>query len=391
MTALRSHRLPLAPGLLAAAAPVLLLLALLGLGTLSVAHHAATAKASEPQPAQPDAAAPLISVVAVGDVMLDRGPGAKIRRGGPEVIFARVLSLLEDADLRFCNLECPLSATGPHDVASLVFRADPGAVEALVHGGFQVVSLANNHTFNAGREGLYNTIDTLRAKGIAYVGAHGRNEAEASCASFDVKGLKVGFLAYTQFRPTHALLSRQTLTKVCGQVRQAAGRHDLLFVSVHWGEEYRRSPTAEQVAFGHALVDAGADVVLGHHPHILEGVEVYKGGVICYSLGNCVFDQRDVEPMESAVFRFNYRPGVGLQLRLTPVWIPRATFAPEPCQNEKADKILTRLEKLCGGLGTQLLVSDDQAMVTVYAARSGETTDATGGAAGGEQGVRPGP
>ncbi|MFQ6133719.1 MAG: CapA family protein [Armatimonadota bacterium] len=351
---------------------------------LSLVHHTTASRSPEPAPSRRASPAPLVTVVAVGDVMLDRGPGGKIRRGGPEVVFRRVLPLLEDADVRFCNLECPLSATGPHDPMNLVFRAEPRAVQALVHGGFDAVSLANNHSFNAGRQGLYNTVDTLRSKGILYAGAHGRDEPRPPCATFEIEGLRLGFLAYTEFKPSPALLNEDTLDAVCAQISAAAASHDLLFVSVHWGDEYRRTPTDRQVRFGHAMVDAGADVILGHHPHVLEGVEVYKGKVICYSLGNFVFDQRDVEPMESAVFRFRWRREAGLQLWLTPVWIPRATFAPQPCQRERADKILARLERMCAGLGTELQIVGEQAVLTAYQPPGGDGAGGSGGATRGE-------
>ncbi len=341
--------------------------ALVLLSGLAAVHRlsGATATGDGPPVPPPRGSGP-VAVVAVGDVMLDRGVWGKIQANGAASILAKAAPLLTGADLRFCNLECPLSDSGPRAPMQLMFRADPAAVDVLKRGGIDVVSLANNHTRNSGKQALYNTIDVLDANGIKWAGALGEYQAEPAPTRLTVGSLDVGFLAYTQFPPSDALINERTLDDVCAQVREAAEACELLFVSVHWGDEYRREPTGWQVRWGHALVDSGADVVLGHHPHVLEGVEVYRGKVICYSLGNFVFDQRDVEAMESAVFRVEYLPGTGLQVVVRPVWIPRATFAPEPCLKERGRGILERVRRLSADLGTQMLWGDGELILTVY-------------------------
>ena len=238
-----------------------------------------------------------ITLIAVGDVMLDRAVGRQIKRYGIKWPFKHVRDTLRLSDLSFCNLECPLSAKGIKVPKPICFKADPANVECLTDAGFDIVSLANNHSMDCSRPGLIETMHYLDKARIAYTGA-GDTPYDASLPTIvTVKGLRIALLARNAwlpegawFRPDAPNSSYLDLETIESEVRDAAGQADVVIVSLHWGNEYHTTPREEQVELAHRIVDAGADLILGHHPHVLQKVEKYHGGVIAYSLGNFLFD-----------------------------------------------------------------------------------------------------
>lgn len=247
--------------------------------------------------AHPPAPEPTVTLVAVGDVMLDRGIGKRIKKHGMAWPFKGVRETTRSADLAFCNLECPLSSRGIKVTKPICFKADPANVECLTDAGFDIVSLANNHSMDCSRPGLVETMHYLDKTGIAYVGA-GETPSHAALPTIVTsKGIRIAFLARNAwlpegawFRPdapNSAYLDSETIES---EVRDASGQADVVIVSLHWGIEYRTYPQPAQVEMAHKIIDAGADLILGHHPHVLQKVEKYNGGVIAYSLGNFLFD-----------------------------------------------------------------------------------------------------
>lgn len=343
-------------------------------GTDAVASEISSAAA--PPQAGPASAGPepaprprMLWMVAVGDIMLDRTVGKRIRANGTKSILEKVRARTRAPYLSFANLECPLSKTGPHDPANCCFRADPETVDVLTDGGFDVVALANNHSLNAGREGVLNTLDTLDDNNIAYVGAAREKERSWEPVIFHVDGVKVGFLAYTDLSFDHGSYCKYSddPAKCLYQIRRTKDRCDLLFVSVHWGEEYQGPRSDRQRKTALAMVDAGADCILGHHPHTLQGIGTYKGKPILYSMGNFVFDQREGERMESAIFEIWWKEGGTWQIRATPIWIDRARCGPVYPSAERTARIAKRLEGLSTALGTKARVVDGRVVVVQIA------------------------
>ncbi|MBI4122262.1 MAG: CapA family protein [Parcubacteria group bacterium] len=253
------------------------------------------------------------TIVFVGDVMLSRGiERVVLKHGGGDwrYPFLRVADELHAADLAFGNLEGPISARGRNQGSMYSFRADPRSIEGLVFAGLDVMSLANNHIFDWGPDALVDTINILGANGVAPIGA-GRNFIEANApAIFEIGGARVAFFAYTNLYPKslEASANRSGVSsfdlKRIGEAIQKlkeSGEADLVVVSLHWGDEYKPKASKEQIAIGHKLVDSGADVVVGHHPHVIQEIEEYRpstssgppgrAGWIAYSLGNFLFDQ----------------------------------------------------------------------------------------------------
>lgn len=240
------------------------------------------------------------TILFAGDVMLSRGVRTMIARHGnnPAFPFARIASSTLAADILIGNLEGPISARGEDWGNPISFRAHPNVVDGLLSAGFDVLGLANNHIMDWGRTALSDTVSLLESAGIGTVGA-GRNTAEANePLIINAKGGRIALLGYTSLLPQSFEAKDATpgtshfeASSIADAIRAAKTDADIVVVLMHWGEEYRAHSTAAQRDIGHALIDAGADLVVGTHPHVTEEVERYGNGWIAYSLGNFVFDQ----------------------------------------------------------------------------------------------------
>lgn len=229
--------------------------------------------------------------------------------------FNQVRDVTRKADLFVVNLECPFTERGEKLPKNFNFRASRWLVGALASGGVDVVSLANNHMLDFGPEGLFDTVGTLDEVGIRHFGA-GRTLSEARAPTLvTVKGVTIAFLGYfflgdrnieppqviaTDDQPGvagHFSDEAAMRAMIEADIRAARTQADHVVPFFHWGREGRSTPEPYQVALAHAAIDAGASAVLGSHPHVLQGIELYKGAPIAYSLGNFVFggnwDPRD--------------------------------------------------------------------------------------------------
>lgn len=242
-----------------------------------------------------------VSLVAVGDLMLSRTVSDKIKKhNDPHYPFLEVADFLKGADITFGNLENPIT-DGPRIVAyQMQLRADPGIEWALEENGFDILSLANNHLPDFGDQGIKDTLNALNATGIEHTGA-GMNLAEAREPAYVGRNeLVFAFLAYNdtdvvperyeaaENRPGTAIMNLDFLEE---DVKKAKQNADFVIVSMHSGKEYVQLPNGSQTDFAHRAIDAGAELVVGHHPHVVQTMEQYNGKYIFYSLGNFVFDQ----------------------------------------------------------------------------------------------------
>ena len=251
-----------------------------------------------------------IELVAVGDVMLARGVNQNILEEGPNHPFEKTREIISQADIAFCNLECAISPRAKRNFKNNNFCIRPEDAKGLAFAGFNVVSLANNHMFDCERKGIVSTIEFLSEEKIKFTGA-GKTTAQAlRPAIFDLKNTRIGFLAYNAYpmdwivlkkdQPVIAFYDSSRATEAIEKLKKKA---DVIIVSMHWGDEYRKKPNSRQIKIAHQLIDAGADLILGHHPHVLQEIEEYKKGIIVYSLGNFVFDQRRKETRKSMIFK----------------------------------------------------------------------------------------
>ena len=240
-----------------------------------------------------------IRLIFVGDIMLDDGPGRLVSRGGdPLAAFAAVLI---DADYRIGNLECPIATAGkPLDNKLFSFRADPRVLRVLV-GRFDALGVANYHSGDYGQAAFLETLGHLADHGVAAVGG-GRTLAEAHRPLWiEGRGLRIAVLAYNEFKPRSFEAGAEWPgiawsedAQVVADIRAArAAGADLVIPFMHWGWERERQPSERQRQLARTMIDAGADLVVGGHPHVTQGAEYYRGKLIVYSLGNFVFDGFD--------------------------------------------------------------------------------------------------
>jgi poly-gamma-glutamate capsule biosynthesis protein CapA/YwtB (metallophosphatase superfamily) len=330
------------------------------------------ASAGAEPPAPPP---PTVTLAAVGDILLDRGVGQKIEQYGTQYPFEQVAPILSAADITFGNLECPLAEKGRKVIKPFCFKARPVTVKSLLNAGFDLLSLANNHTMDCGRTGLVETMALLDRKGIRWCGAGRTLEEAERAAVLEVKGLRIAFVGFCDFlpegsflvekRPTIAFANEKRVRKAVA----AAGKDaDVVVASFHWGVEYASRPSRRQEAIARAAVEAGADLVLGHHPHVLQGLEMVerKAGpgrrpsLIAYSLGNFVFDQRRPPTDQSAILRCTLgREGV-LDAGVVPIRLEH--LRPRPATPAEATTILGRLARTSAERKTTLV--DGEIMIS---------------------------
>lgn len=228
-----------------------------------------------------------ITVVAVGDIMLGRAVNARMRQNNDFLSpFIKTADYIKSADLTFGNLESPFFDNCPTRTDGMVFCADYKAIEGLKFAGLDVLSLNNNHLLNYGKEGLNQTLDLLNQNKIIPV------YQDPQIITY--KNNRLGFLGFN-------LLLDNNEEKILKSVRELKTKADIVIVSLHWGNEYQAKPPQSQINLAHKIIDSGADLIIGHHPHVIQPTEEYKGKLILYSLGNFVFDQPWSEPTKKGL------------------------------------------------------------------------------------------
>jgi len=258
-----------------------------------------------PRAAKP-APPPLVSLtlVAVGDLLMhqDVKVAAAQEGGGLAALWEDVTPLFQGADVAFANLETPVAPTSGRPGIPFQFNAPETLPAALRASGLTVLSTANNHAFDQGTQGVRETLERLRAERLVAIGS-GIDRAQAETLQIiERRGVRVAFLGFTDLfnldlnrRATEPWVCPLNLEPALQAVREARTKADLVVVSVHWGNEYQHAPTKRQRDIAQALVAAGCDVILGHHPHVLQPVELLESdgrtALVVYSLGNFISNQ----------------------------------------------------------------------------------------------------
>ena len=245
-----------------------------------------------------------VRLVAVGDILMHQDvkeAGAEAKGGFP-ALWADLVPLFQGADLVFGNLETPVAPTSGRPGRPFQFNAPASLPAALRASGFTILSTANNHAFDQGRQGVVETLARLRQAKLTALGSgEDRPRAEAM-QILERNGLKVAFLGFTDVfnlnldrRATEPWVRPLDLEPALAAVREARSRADIVVVSIHWGNEYQHAPTKRQRDIARKLVAAGCDLVLGHHPHVLEPIELMnvdgRRALVAYSLGNFISNQ----------------------------------------------------------------------------------------------------
>jgi poly-gamma-glutamate capsule biosynthesis protein CapA/YwtB (metallophosphatase superfamily) len=308
-------------------------------------------------------------VAAIGDLLFDLGPRRLIDAHGGAAPLAKVASRLRSADLTIANLETTLSNRGPSvqgKPAHLIFNGHPKGILSLTSAGVDLVSLANNHAMDHGPLALTDTLAALDKAKIAHAGAGMNTTAAWRPAYVTVKGRRVAYVAATQNVPSFFLPSAtragvangHDLKRLLATVRAAHKKSDIVIVSVHWGVEQSYTPNARQKHDARALIDAGADIVLSHHPHVMQGIDTYKGKLIAYSLGNFLFPYKTVEGRKSFILKFEYGPKGVANITATPVYLGE-WGRPVVQTGASARGILGKLAAISKPMGTRVTIKKD--------------------------------
>ncbi len=241
-----------------------------------------------------------VSVVFVGDIMLDGGPGHIVTNGGDP--FAAVASVLQDADLTIGNLECAIVKRGHVEDKSFTFRAPQRALPVLKK-HFSAVSLANNHSGDWGKQGFQTELELLHETGLPFFGG-GANRREArEPLLLEARGKRVALLGYNDFPPERFAAGPSSPGtawlvphEVVNDIKRVRAKADLVLLFLHWGDDLVEEVMPEQKEMAHRFIEAGADAVIGGHAHVTQSIEWYKDRPIVYSLGNFVFDYFPGDP-----------------------------------------------------------------------------------------------
>ncbi len=258
--------------------------------------------------------------MAVGDIMLGRTIGDLIETDGPQAPFLYTADTLSSADIAIGNLECPISNRGQPEDKTYIFRAPPEAGNSLAYGGFDLVSLANNHILDYGPLAMQDTITILAENHIHAIGA-GMNDQEAYAPMFmEIDGLRLAFLAFAEIPPgrfdylaweageNKPGIAWAHPDRIIEGVQSAKEQADVVIVMVHNGYEFIHNVAKHQKETAQLAIDSGAALVIGSHPHVLQRIDHYNGGLIAYSMGNFVFDNFLFPPNYSAILKVELSP-----------------------------------------------------------------------------------
>jgi poly-gamma-glutamate capsule biosynthesis protein CapA/YwtB (metallophosphatase superfamily) len=314
-----------------------------------------------------------VTVLAVGDVMVGGSMQATVQAQGPDYPFAGTAGLIRQADIAIGNLEAPFGTTGKPFKKRFTFLVPPRSATGLGNAGFDVVALANNHILDYGPEPLKHTLRLLDSLGIGHSGAGMNLDQARKPAIVARKGLKVAFLSYSRVHPTQFWATAKrpgtapaTESQVRADILEARKQADVVVASFHWGAELMDTPKCYQRDLAHLCIDAGADLVLGHHPHILQGLELYKGRLIAYSLGNFVFESRSRKCTESAMLEVAFTKAGPARARIVPLCVDntKVIFQPTVVGGPEGKTVLAHLAALSEKLGLKFAATDSVAIIT---------------------------
>ena len=314
---------------------------------------------------------PPVRIVCGGDVMVDRTVRSFINANGAGAVLRGIATQLEAGDAAWVNLESPLSTLGsPTPGKDYTFEGPPSMVPALAAAGIDLVTLGNNHSADFGQAALADTIERLEKAGVQVVGA-GLNDEDAWTAAIveTAGGATVGFLAWSDvlwpgYRATSApgvAEGRTELPRMKRAIKALAAEVDYVVVGYHWGIEYEHYPYGLQTNEAHLAIDAGADLVIGHHPHVLQGIETYKGRLIAYSLGDLVFDHHSIETGQTVLVDAVLTPR-GATATLIPVFVSSGGI-PAVQHGAAGKTILSLVKQYSAPLDTAVAIRGDTAVV----------------------------
>ncbi len=292
----------------------------------------------------------------MGDVLIDSHVANAVYKKGTSYIFDDVKEVLKNSQFSMVNLENPFSYNGKKaENKQFTFRGNPSHLQVLSDGRINAVTLANNHILDFGIEAMLDTMELLKEKNILFAGA-GKDFEQANSAVYTtINGVRLGILASSHVIPEVSwnagnqkpgVATTYDPTKLLLEIGKAREKSDLVIVYLHWGEELSTTPLPYQKNLARMYIDKGADIIIGSHPHVLQGFEYYKGKLIAYSLGNFVFTNFK---QDTIILNIKYDDKKNLSAKVIPCEI--IEFRPELVKESiKYNQILINLRALSNGV-----------------------------------------
>ncbi|MBC8180807.1 CapA family protein [candidate division KSB1 bacterium] len=309
-----------------------------------------------------------VSIAAVGDVMYGNHTISYIKKHGTGYPFVPTGAILQNADVAFANLEAPFTDTGTKFDKRFTFKVPPKYATGLTEAGFDVVTLANNHMLDYGIEGLANTLKMLDSIGVAHCGAGLDLKQAREPAIIERNGFRIAVLGYSLTFPQEFWATNSTggtcyphYDYMQKSIQQSDSLADFTIVTFHWGSELKNYPKKYQKDYAHLAIDNGADLVLGHHPHVLQGLEIYKNRLIAYSLGNFSFASYSAKATESIILKAHLSKAGLLYAKVIPVSVNNSevAFQPKPLTGAAADIVIAHLKIFSKPLNSKSIIDKD--------------------------------
>jgi poly-gamma-glutamate synthesis protein (capsule biosynthesis protein) len=305
------------------------------------------------------------SILCTGDIMLVGSAKPIIEQRGVNYPFDRMRSIIQAADVAIGNLEMPLGLTGaPIPEKDFTFIGEPKLAGGIANAGFDVLALANNHMGDYGDDALLQTLEVLSANKLRYCGAGPDLQAARQPAIVKSKNTHIAVLAYSKTYPFEFFAGEGDPGTVNGiaeifvpDIKAAKERANLVVVSFHWSGELVTEPREYQEWLGKLAIDAGADLVFGHHPHVLQGIEVYKGKIIAYSLGDFVFGSGSESKHTGAILRVTFKNGETKRGEIIPINVDNreVQFQPRTFSGDAARAAINEIRTLSQKWGTEII------------------------------------
>jgi poly-gamma-glutamate capsule biosynthesis protein CapA/YwtB (metallophosphatase superfamily) len=323
-----------------------------------------------------------ITIAAVGDLMLGGRTEPFLKEFGPDYPFADVMPILSRADVVVGNLESSISTRGiAVENKKFTLRAGPIAAQALKKAGIRVVTLANNHSMDFGPLALKDTLTVLAEHDILYTGAGMDLDEARSPAYLKVRERTIAFLSYSLTFPLEFFASAGRPGTAPGyadfvksDIEKARPSADLVVVSFHWGAELMTAAKDYQVELGHKAIDWGADLVLGHHPHVLQELELYQGRIIAYSLGNFVFGSESNNTNASIILLLTFKGKILSRVEAVPLDVNnyRVKYRPRILLGKPARGVLDSINAASERFKTKLDIANDRGTILLAPRGNGE-------------------
>jgi len=273
-----------------------------------------------------------VKLIAVGDIFL--------RTRNNKYPFENIKETLKNKDILFGNLETVLSSKGKAAEKAVLRYSSPKNVEHLKSAGFDVLNIANNHIFDLGLEGFSNTLDVLYQNDLTYIGAN--NKPGKNYVIVEKKGIKFGFLGYTQggfsLAEKGVWINKIEKTDIIKDIEYISPQCEFVIISLHWGIQNVFYPSPKQIKLAHKLIEAGATVILGHHPQVIQGIERYTTGLIAYSLGIFQYDPKLPKRNKSIILCLNFNGERLESYEIIPVIIDK-NFLPGVAEDKLKDEV----------------------------------------------------